>query len=311
MIARLLARLLIGATLVSSLASLPALAAEPQAGGPGSDPVPDTQTALQLIDGKRYEDAIVSCRRALGRDERYTPAMVAMAKAYYYLKKYELSTSVLEIAQKINPNLPEALEILGYIALTRDDRIGATAAFKKAVELKPDFGNAWNNLAGMYLYAKNYDAALEAAEKATSYLPRFDKAWLNLGSAYRGKTQYADAERAYRKALEFNAQFAAVYFNLGILYLDAPQMPGMDTTARLNQALAHFARYKDFVTLQPPQAPPGPAQPDPVDSYIEEAKKALVLEQKRLDREKKKKERGQPKAPDAPGEAGQNPGGNP
>ena len=259
-------------------------------GKQGGDPAPDTRTALDQIARGRYDDAILSAKRSLGRDEKYTPAMMAMAKAYYYLRKYELATSIIEIALKINPSIPEAYVLRGYLALNQDNRIGATAEFKKATELKADYGNAWNNLAAMYLYAKNYDAAVEAAEKATELLPRFDKAFLNLGSAYRGKARYADAERAYRKALDQNAQYAAVYFNLGILYLDATQIGTLDTTARLNQALSHFGRYKDFASRLPPVAS------DPVDAYVEEAKKALVLESKRLEREKKKRERQQPKA---------------
>ena len=135
----------------------------------------------------RYEDAIRQSKLALGRDERYVPAMIVLAKAYYYERKYELSTSIVDIAKSIDPNNAECLNLLGFIALTRDDRISATAAFSKATELDPNYGNAWDNLAAQYLFAKNYDGALQAAQKATQLLPTFPKAFLNLGSAYRGK----------------------------------------------------------------------------------------------------------------------------
>src|SRR5439155_199860 len=110
----------------------------------------------------------------------------------------------IEIAKAIDPNNAELHHLLAFIALTREDKIGATQSFKKATELKPDYIAAWNNLTAMYLEAKNYDAALAAAERATQLAPGFAKAWLNYGSALRGKSRYDEAERAYRKALELN-----------------------------------------------------------------------------------------------------------
>ena len=183
---------------------------------------------------QRYEDAIRQAKLALGRDERYVPAMVVLAKAYYYERKYELATSIVDMAKSIDPNSAECYNLLGFIALTHDDRISATAAFRKATELDPRYGNAWDNLAAQYLYGKNYDGALEAAKKATQLLPQFDKAWLNLGSAYRGKQQYAEAESAYKRATQLDPNYADAYFDLGILYLDAKQMPGTDLITKLN-----------------------------------------------------------------------------
>lgn len=290
---RLLAALLVGAVASSPAASVSVARAEEQPsaapGSQGGDPAPDAERAAQLLAAQRYEEAIAASKRSLGRNEKYVPALLVMAKCYYYLKKFEFSTSIVGMIHKIDPNHAEGFNLLGYLKLANDDRLSAAANFKKAVEARPDYGNAWNSLAAMYLQGKNYDGAVEAAEKATQLLPNFDKAWLNLGSAYRGKGRYEEAERAYRKALDFNSRSAEVYFNLGILYLDAPQMPGVDTTQRFQQAIAHFGRYKDFASLLPP------IPNDPVDSYVEEANKGIVLEQKRLDRERKKAERAKAK----------------
>ena len=49
-------------------------------GQPGGDPAPDTKEANRLVKAGRYEQAIAAARRALARDERHVPAMVAMAK---------------------------------------------------------------------------------------------------------------------------------------------------------------------------------------------------------------------------------------
>ena len=266
------------------------------------DPKPDTDAAQSFLKRARYEDAIRQAKLALGRDERYVPAMVVLAKAYYYQKKYELATSIIDIAKSIDANNAECYNLLGFIALTRDDRISATAAFKKATELDPQYGNAWDNLAAQYLYGKNYDGALEAAQKATQLMPSFQKAWLNLGSAHRGKQQYVEAESAYKRASQLDPNYADAFFNLGILYLDAKQMPNTDTITKFNTAINYLNRYKQLAGYRL-------TKDDPADTYIAEARTDIDREQKRLQRLQKQQQRGQPKAPYAPaassGPAGQ------
>jgi tetratricopeptide (TPR) repeat protein len=263
---------------------------------PKGDPAPDTQQAADYLRRGRYDDAIRQSKLALGRDERYVPAMIVMAKAYYYLKKYELSTSIIDIAKSVDAQNAEAYNLLGFIALTHDDRISATAAFKKATELKDDYAAAWNNLAAQYLYAKNYDGAVEAAEHAVKLAPSFPKAQLNLGSAYRGKQRYPEADRAYKKAADLDANYADAYFNLGILYLDAKEMPGIDVITKLNTAINYLNRYKQLASYRL-------AKDDPADTYMAEARTGIDREQKRIERQKKQQQRAEPKTGDGSGKA--------
>ena len=259
------------------------------------DPAPDTQNAANYLRAGRYEDAIRQSKIALGRDERYVPAMMVMAKAYFYEKKFELATSIVDIAKSVDPNNAEAFNLLGFIALNRDpanpDRISATAAFKKATELNDSYPAAWNNLAAQYLYAKNYDGAVSAAEKAAQLSPNFPKAQLNLGSAYRGKQRYPEAEKAFKRATELDPNYADAYFNLGILYLDAKEMPGTDLVTKFNTAINYFNRYKQLAGYRL-------AKDDPSDTYIAEARTNIDREQKRLQRQQKQQQRGQPKPAD-------------
>ncbi|MSP61207.1 MAG: tetratricopeptide repeat protein [Myxococcales bacterium] len=278
--------------LALGLVALPAIVAAQQAplpAQPAGDPAPDAAVAVDQIKRGRYEDAIVSAKRALSRDERYVPALMAMAKAYFHLKKYELSTAILDLVQKLDPQNAESFNILGFIALTRNDGISATQAFKKATELKDDYGIAWNSLSAQYILQKNYDGALQASEKAVQHLPNFDKAHLNLGAAYRGKQMYVEAEREFRKALELNPGYAEAFFNLGILYLDAPKMGEMDVVTRYNTAIGHLAKYKNLASFRL-------TKDDPSDGFIDEARKGIEREQKRLQRLEKQKERDRAKA---------------
>ena len=221
--------------------------------------------------------------------------MMILARAYYALKKYEMATTILEIARSVAPNdgplVADGYNLVGFMALAKEDRIGATAAFKKATELDGNMAVAWNNLCGQYLVAKNYEQAQGACERAVNLAPNLSKTHLNQGSAQRGQKRYADAEKGYRKALELDPVYADAFFNLGILYLDAKDMQGVDTIGRLNIAVQNLTRYKELVSFRL-------GKDDPVDQYIKEARDGIEREQKRQARQKKAQERQQPK-PDA------------
>jgi tetratricopeptide (TPR) repeat protein len=267
------------------------LPAEPQK----SDPAPPTNQASNYLRAGRYEDAIQQAKVALHSDERYVPAMIVLAKAYYYQRKYELATSIIDIAKSVDGNNADCYNLLGFIALNRDpenpDRISATAAFKKATELNANYASAWNNLAAQYLYSKNYDGAVGAAEAATKLSGNFPKAWLNLGSAYRGKQRYQEADAAYKKALQLDANYVDAYFDLGILYLDAKEFPGMDLLSKLNTSINYLNRYKQLAGYRL-------TKDDPADTYIAEARTGIDREQKRVQRQQKQQQRSAPKAPD-------------
>lgn len=282
--------------LAGVLASQPAFAQEKSP----PDPAQETQAASDFLKRGRYEDAIAQAKLALKRDERYVPAMVVLAKAYYQNRKYELATSIVEIAKSIDPNNAELYNLLGFISLTRDppDRISATAAFKKATELNDGYAAAWNNLAAQYLHAKNYDGATQAAEKAAQLSPSFPKAQLNLGSAYRGKNRYDESEKAYKKALALDPSYADAYFNLGILYLDAKEMPNQDLTAKMNTAIQYLNRYKQVAGARV-------QRDDPADGYIADARTQIDRENKKQERLRKQKERDAAKGAPQPAAGGQ------
>ena len=288
-----------GATFAIALmlcAVAPAYAAQPSKSAlpeeKKGDPAPDTKIASDMLGRGRYEDSIRQAKLALGRDERYVPAMVVMAKAYYHLKKFELAASIIDIAKSIDPNNAECNNLLGFLALENNDRISATAAFKKATESDDKFGPGWLNLCAQYLASKNYDGAVEAGESATKIMPGSARAHLNLGSAYRGKTRYTDAERELKQAAALDGSLADAWFNLGILYLDAKEMPNPggqpDLIVKLNTAISHFNRYKQLGGYKI-------TKDDPVDTYLNDAKTQIDREQKRLERMKKQQERNKPK----------------
>jgi tetratricopeptide (TPR) repeat protein len=261
--------------------TLAATLAERGSASRGGAPLGLVASANEAIQRGRYEAAIQTAKQALRRDEKYVPAMVVLAKGYYYLRKYELCEAILDIAEGIDKKQADIPHLRGFVALARDNKPAAIASFRKATELDPNHAEAWNSLGAEYVEAKNYREAVPALEKAVALSPRSARAQLNLGSAYRGAGEYAKAEASYRRALELRRAYPEALFDLGILYLDAPEFPGLDPVAKLQAAIDQFTKYKEMQSYRL-------AKDDPVDGYLEEARKGIERERKRMERDRKR-----------------------
>jgi tetratricopeptide (TPR) repeat protein len=256
---------------------------------PTVTPVAETSSAQKLYSAGNYDGAVAQAKVALTKNDKYTPAMLVMAKAYYKLRKYEWVRHLWKMMQANNATQAEQAEmyhLLAWMEIEKKNIPGAIDHLKKAAEARPENPVYWNNLGAQYLEAKNYRDAAPALEKAAELNPTFAKAHLNLGSAYRGLKEYERAVGSYQKALQLFPNYADALFHLGILYLDAEAVPNMDTIAKLNTAIGHFQRYKQMMGNLLNRG-----GVDPVDTYMAEAQDKIGKEQKKIERAKAQAER--------------------
>jgi tetratricopeptide (TPR) repeat protein len=250
-------------------------APEPQITYPNFDPDPaqaKSQVDQQLAIAKQAlakqppdaEGALTASRAALKIDPASVDAAAYVAFAYYHKKQVDTAELVLDDlfkrpTSKQNANVYYVYGLV-YDQTHRPDQ--AVLAFRKAVELNPNFASALINLGVHQLQNKQYAEAQGTFEKLTRQMNRNDAVTLtSLGSSYRGRS--ADyppgsgdrnqlimaAEASYKRALSANASYGPAYFNLGLLYLDADPFPSgggsLDTLQRLNAAKAFFDQYKN------------------------------------------------------------------
>ena len=214
-------------------------------------PTEETQKARDLYKVGRYADAVAAAKAALNKNERYTPAMLVMAKSYYKLHKYEWMKKLWEMMQangaserREGRDLPAARVPRGR----REERPGRDRAVQagrrgQARRRHPVEQPRRPVPGGQELHARR-----RRCSSAPSQLqPGFAKAHLNLGDAYRGLKEYERAQEEYQKALQLFPNYADAVFNLGILYLDADKMPNMDLFAKQNTAIQYFQKYKQMM----------------------------------------------------------------
>lgn len=102
----------------------------------------------------------------------------------------------------------------GYVTPSKnaDDAI---LAFRKAIELKPDYAAAYNNMGISLNDIDKIDEAIIAFRKAIELRPDNEPAYNNLGNVLKKKNQFDEAIISYRKAIELEPNFTGAYFNLG------------------------------------------------------------------------------------------------
>jgi type IV pilus assembly protein PilF len=92
--------------------------------------------------------------------------------------------------------------------------------FKKAIDLKPDFPDAYNNMGTLYSQKMDWENALKCFEKAANnilyHTPQF--AYHNMGLVYFHKKDYQRAIELYQKAISLSPEYEPAYFDLAKVY---------------------------------------------------------------------------------------------
>jgi len=218
-----------------------------------SAPTPDADTALR------------EAKEALKIDATSIDAAAYYAFAYSHKKQYDTAELVLDDVFKRETAKKNAgiYYVYGLVYDHTNRPEQAVLAFKKAVELNPNFASALVNLGVHQLQNKQYAEAQTTFERLTKEFNRNDAITLSsLGSAYRGhaadypagsgdrNTLITQAEAAYRRATQANPNYGPAYFNLAMLYLDADPFPSgggtLDTMQRLNAVKDFLDKYKNM-----------------------------------------------------------------
>lgn len=115
----------------------------------------------------------------------------------------------------------------------------AEAAFKKALEVKADFAEAWSGLAGVYNSQKRFDDAAAANAKAAELVGASGgggsaSATYNQGVVLWNAQKFVEAKAQFEKAVALDPNMADAWYQLGMANLN---------TGDMNGAVAAFEGY--------------------------------------------------------------------
>ena len=111
-----------------------------------------------------------------------------------------------------NPELEKHALSWGYF-------IRAIECFEKAIELNPDYADAYHSLGYAHHKTIDFTKAIDCFEKAIELNPDNPRTYYRLGNSYVIRHHYPKAIECFEKAIELHPDFAKAYNNLGYVYL--------------------------------------------------------------------------------------------
>lgn len=220
--------------------------------------------ARAMIEDGRPAEALRLASDLLKKDETNLEVMKTIAMAYLALQRPAAARLVLNQVLETTRD-PEVLDLLGQMAARDGEPRKAIAFFQEAVRGDPNLADAHMNLGVLYHEAGDYEAAISEFQAAIRADPAYALAHLNLGNSYRKLGRFDQAEEAYRKALKFDPDCADCWFNLGVAALEN-RPAEQDEPGHYRKAMEFFSKYK-AMRRGPPR------RDDPVDKYVDEARR--------------------------------------
>lgn len=136
--------------------------------------------------------------------------------------QYEEATEAFSKAIEINPQYAEAYNNRGVAWHYKGDYDRAIADYTKALEINPQYAEAYNNRGVAWYHKRDYDRAIADYSKAMDTNPRYADAFNNRGDAWFYKENCAQAIADTTKALEINPQYADAYNQLAWVFALCP-----------------------------------------------------------------------------------------
>lgn len=145
---------------------------------------------------------------------------IKLALRHHQAGELTQAESIYRQVLAVEPNHPDALQLLGVIANQAGQPEAAIDLIGKSIRLFPQNPYGYNNLGEAYRALGRFDEAMHAYRQALALLPEFPEAYNNLGNACKSLGRRQEAEAYYRKALEIQPEYADAHNNLGNLFKD-------------------------------------------------------------------------------------------
>lgn len=197
--------------------------------------------AARLSQGGKHADAGKIYRQILRRHPANATAWHSLAIAEHQQGNLAAALECIGRAIELESGQAPYHMLKGNVLQDQGKLEEAEASFLVALQISPDFAQAFNNLGIVLRDQQKSDRAIEAFRRAIERDPAYFKAYNNLGSALQSSGQTDDAIDCYRRAIELKPDYFIALHNLATAYF--AQGNYLDADACFRQAIGHKPDY--------------------------------------------------------------------
>ncbi len=176
------------------------------------------ETVISLNKNKKFDEVIEILNSRLLDELNNVDLYAEKAKALQGLKQKEARNAIVDIILNIEKNHPVGIYYKGVDNYENKRYEEAIEAYKKAIEVDPEFPFPYNGLGLIYYNQKRYEEAIEAYKKAIEVDPEYSSPYNGLGNTYYFQQRHEEAIEAYKKAIEVDPEYSSPYNGLGNTY---------------------------------------------------------------------------------------------
>ena len=200
------------------------------------------QLAATLISKGEYARATEVLRQAVAAPPLDEALFTDLGNAYLRQQMLPQAQQALHRALEINPEQPEAKNLLGLVAVQKNDPSEAEVQFRGAIRSQPDFAEAHNNLGNVLAGAHNFPEAEYHFQRAIAIDPNYAEAHHSYALVLALSQSYDQAVAELREAIRLDPRNAQTHDDLGDILMAQGQSDGAAEqyreTIRLKPGLA-------------------------------------------------------------------------
>ncbi len=156
-------------------------------------------------------------KRAVQLEPANVECLLRLAQLHHYLKRYDEELELLSKILDIDTRNSQAYFMKGMVHKDMGDTSKAMVNMQLAVQMDPDYYNAYIQM-GIIAAAQKNPLAVDYYLNALEIQPTSEEALYNLGMYYQQTDQYNPAIETYTALLKVNPHHFDAHFNLGMIH---------------------------------------------------------------------------------------------
>jgi len=178
-------------------------------------PSEQLQEIINLFTQKRLKKALSESNQMLEKFPNSVILFNIIGASNAGLMQYDAAIESYKKALEIRPDYAEAYFNMGVTLKDKGESEASFDCYKQALKIKPNYAEAYNNIGNALKDKGDLEEAIECYEQALMIKPNYAVAYHNMGNVQKDKGELEAAIDSYQKALKIRPDYTEVYKNIG------------------------------------------------------------------------------------------------